>query len=142
MIILAEKMMNKGLVTGHVYSPTTRQRIAYWPVLYNLFIENFNQEVFRQIRCYFLEQFGQITSSFNEINYNLTFTLLTICMLRFLRVKQSISSITLIYDQTEDLKLYIPFYNLVKKTLVTYILELKSEDQNDIIMPNNLFLQP
>ena len=35
-----KKMLNKGLLTGHVYSLTNRQQLAYWLVLYNLFIEN------------------------------------------------------------------------------------------------------
>ena len=64
--------MNEGLVTGNVYFQTTREQLAYWPVLYNLFIENFCQEVFRQIRCYFPELFRQITYSKRENWFSLS----------------------------------------------------------------------
>ena len=51
------------LVTSPVYSTTTRQWLAYWPVWYHLFIDNFRLKVFRQIRCYLPEHLRIITSS-------------------------------------------------------------------------------
>ena len=59
-------MLNEGLINGHVYSPTIMQQLAFWPVLYHSFKENFPQEVFRQIRFYLPQLFRQITSSKSE----------------------------------------------------------------------------
>ena len=42
LIRLTEKLLNEGLVNGHVFSPSTKQQQAYWPMLYHWFIEKFS----------------------------------------------------------------------------------------------------